>query len=227
MEQASRRLRTEQATPGWLTGLLIGTGLLTVLAAGGALAADAPATKDEPDLSGVWLLDESASDDIEAELQKLMAEGRSHRGAGERGGKGGGRSGMDGMRGGGERGGNGGSASASGGDPASQRRLGEGFSMLLITHQDDSFEVVDATDRVWITSIDGKPTVQQNEYGTATGVVSWDDRTLVENWDIDERLDLTRRYTLAPEGNGLVVEITIESSRVDTNATARLVYKQP
>jgi len=99
--------------------------------------------------------------------------------------------------------------------------------MLLITHQDDLFEVVDATDRAWTTLIDGKPTVQHHEYGTATGVVSWDDRALVESWDIDERLDLTRRYTLAPEGNCLVVEITIESSRVDQSATARLVYKQP
>ena len=99
--------------------------------------------------------------------------------------------------------------------------------MLLITHQGDLFEVVDATDRAWTTLIHGKPTVQQNEYGTATGVVSWDDRTLVERWDIDERLDLTRRYTLAPEGNYLVVEITIESSRVDQSATARLVYRQP
>ena len=99
--------------------------------------------------------------------------------------------------------------------------------MLLITQDGESFEVIDANDRIWTVITDGKARTVVHNQSEATGRAHWNNNTLVETWQVDDRLDLTRCYSLAEDCENLIVKVTIAAGTLDQRATARLVYHQP
>lgn len=210
--------------------------LLTGLAGAETTTAEMAAIEMPVDLTGVWNLDENASDDLQAQMDQLMDEIREQM-AQKRGSRGGGRGGGMGGRGGGmggSGGGMGGPGGGRGGPPSEEagaeapgrtgtRDLATAMRQLLITVNGDQIEIMDGTDQTRVWTPDGQPVVAEGRGGGPTEVASWDGETLVLKTK-GGRMDVERRLHLAAGGKQLVADVTITVPQFDKTVQGRLVY---
>jgi len=145
--------------------------ILTLALAASAMADDT----SRPDLTGTWVLDESASDDVAAILKAAMGERpQGQRPGGGRGGRGGGMGGRGGGRGGSVGGGDEGERP----DPSARiealaRNIKSGAERLEIFHAGDEINLTDGTGLSQLL-ICGKESVVWTPRGERTAVADWD-----------------------------------------------------
>lgn len=197
---------------------------ITLLILAGAAAAADPA----PDLSGVWVLNEQASDDPVTALRPANGGSRpgggmAGPGGGRRGGPGGGMGGRG--RGMGNDGGEGGGApprERQGADRALalQKRL----SRLQIFMAGDEFNLTDGLDISRVLRTDGRTATVWTERGEQQATASWQGGALLVAWTGGRGPGRTTRFELAPEGNQLVVLEQLVRPGEEEPVTLRLVY---
>lgn len=219
--------------------------LLTVAIADPVTLEATPESAAMPvDLTGVWNLDEYASDDLQAELETLMKhlrlqQDRASRGnqggqRGKGGGGGGGRSGYDNLgtmdnshqSGHGssmgnpsdrERGGHGGDSGAT------PRELINALDQLLITVNGADVEIMDGTDQTRIWTPGAGQVSREGPGGSLIDQAWWDGDVLVLATN-GGQLGVTRRLHLADGGRALVAEITVTIPGSTQRIEARMVY---
>jgi len=230
-------------------------GLALVLVALGAgaprAAAEAPAAtpppEATPDLTGVWILDTKASDDLKAfakALGSLLPAGGQRGTGGPGGGMGGPGGGMGGPPPGGGKGGSG--AGMDGRMPADEMgsgaegphettRGGQGSAggpgaglaraaqQLLISVDGDALEIVDATDRSMIWVPDGVVHAQAGPGGRELSCrAEWQNGVLILE-QLGGPLTSSRRLQLSDDGQRLVVELSVLGADGEP-VTAHLEY---
>ncbi len=212
----------------WTGGLYLLTSLVLGLGSVPALAEDGPA-EILPDFSGIWILDEHLSDDPQAILEEHREKMTQQRGSreGRGGGMGGGRGG--GMSGG--MGGRGGTGGRGGGleypDMRRQRPgpFGEGYRQLLIAHQGEFIEIIDAEDKGRSWRIGGNAMRHEGARGETTTRALWRDDTLVILTYRDDEETLRRTYTLARDGSRLTQRVEMRLPLAKDPVTFVLIYR--
>jgi len=215
--------------------------LLAVAIADPATVETAPEPEAMPvDLTGVWNLDEFASDDLQEDLEMLMKHLRLQRdqasrgetGApGHKGGGGGGRNNLGAMdnrhqTGHGGSMGNPTSQAHGGrdGDPGeAPRELINALDQLLITVNGADVEIMDGTDQTRIWSPGGGLVSREGPGGDVVDQAWWEDDVLVLV-TTGGQLGVTRRLHLEDGGRTLVAEFTVTVPGVTQRIEARMVY---
>jgi len=218
----------------WAAGL----SLLALAAAGPAAATDTrdvPAAADtaaapapvHPDLSGVWILDEKASDDPAAVMRRNW-----ERTGGQRGGMGG-PGGMQGRGGGmgGRQGGmqddpEGGGRGGPGGGPGQDRdrTMQRRIARLEIFSDGPEFDVTDGLDITRVLHTDGRTETVWTERGEQQATAAWQDGVLEVRWQGRGGPGRTTRFSLEGDGKQLVVLEQVQMPGSDEEVTLRLVY---
>ncbi len=184
-----------------------------------------PVPDETVNLSGTWLLDKRASDD----LKQIMAPANSQgmRGGGGMGGRGGG---MGGHGGGGGRGG--GMKSKSGG--ANQERmmrnmkdLEKEISQLEIFQTGDEFNVTDGMDISHMVFTDGRENTIWTRQGKAKAIAEWHGQTLKIQINANSKKQgQVRHYTLSKDGTKLTVLYKKAMGPGGELRTISLVYRR-
>ena len=161
-----------------------------------------------PNLTGNWILNVKASDDMAAVMREAMGSEPGMGGDG-RGGRGGGKGGDMGGR----HGGNGRGMNGSGGDQdrtvkARQKmaRLQEEYSRLEIFHDGIELNVTNGLDISRFLFTDGRKMNIWTQQGEANATASWRERTLVVTWKTgQDTMSRIRNYALSGDGRQLIV----------------------
>ena len=184
-----------------------------------------------PNLTGNWILNVKASDDMAAVMREAMGTGQSMGGGGKGSGGGGRGGGMGGGRGGGH-GGKGGGMGDSGDDPARQVkaqqrlvRIQEEYSILEIFHEGIELNVTNGLDISRLLFTDGRRMNIWTQQGEATATAHWQDRTLVVEWNTgQDTMSRIRYYTLSETGYQLVMTESRRLPGQDKTVKIRMVY---
>ena len=234
---------TESNLPVSRTALI--TLVFSLLFLSAALAqADVPAASDTlavdifhdgpPNLTGNWILNVKASDDMAAVMREAMGSGQGMggRGGGRGGGGGGGRGGGMGGGGGGRGGGKGSGMGDSGADQArtvkaQQRmvRLQEEYSRLEIFHDGIELNLTNGLDISRLLFTDGRRMNIWTQQGEANATASWRERTLVVAWKTgQDTMSRIRNYTLSGSGRQLIMTENRRLPGQDKTVKIRMVY---
>ena len=219
--------------------------LLTVATANPATLDTTPTPEVMPvDLTGVWNLDEYASDDFQAELELLMKHLRLQQDQANRGGSGGPSSKQGTGSGGGHGQGNLGTMDnrhqsghgSSMGNPADNPHGGHGgdsgeaprdlinsLDQLLITINGADVEIMDGTDQTRIWTPGAGPVSREGPGGSVMDQAWWEDDVLVLA-TTGGQLSVTRRLHLEGGGRTLVAEFTVTVPGTSQRIEARMVY---
>ncbi len=218
----------------WTIGLS-----LLALAAGPAAAADTPPapaladtaaapTADHGDLSGVWILNEKASDDPAAVMRRNREQGGMGRGGmGRRGGRGdrqgmGGDERPDALQGRGQFG------SSEGGGQDRDRTMQRRIARLAIFSDGPEFDVTDGLDITRVLHTDGRTETVWTEHGEQQATAAWMDGVLEVRWQGRRGPGRVTRYALEGDGAQLVVLEQVQMPGSKDAVTLRLVYdRQP
>lgn len=181
----------------------------------------------QPNLTGNWILNVKASDDMAAVMREAMGGGQSMGGGGKGDGRGGGRGG--GMGGGGDRGRGTGN---SGADPARQAkaqqrlaRIQEEYSRMEIFHDGIELNVTNGLDISRLLFTDGRRMNIWTQQGEANATAHWQDRTLVMEWKTrQDTMSRIRHYTVSETGFQLVMTETRRLPGHDKTVKIRMVY---
>ncbi len=173
----------------------------------------------QPNLTGNWILNVKASDDMAAVMREAMGGGQN---------MGGGR-GSGGGRGGGRKGGGMGN---SGDDPprqakAQQRlaRMQEEYSRMEIFHDGIELNVTNGLDISRLLFTDGRRMNIWTQQGEANATAHWQDRTLIVEWKTSQdTMSRIRNYTLSETGYQLVMTETRRLPGQDKTVKIRMVY---
>ena len=188
-------------------------------------------TETSIDLSGNWIIDKKASDDIKAALAPSGGRGKSggggHSGGGGRGGGGGG--------GGGGRGGGGGQGGMnqqpSGADQKRMQKTMEDMekelSRLEIFQTGHELNVTDGMDMTRLIFTDGRDNTIWTRQGEAQATTEWIGRTLkIQINSENQKQGQVRHYTLSEDGSKLVVLLKKSMGKGGEPKTIRLVYRK-
>ena len=214
--------------------------LLTVAIADPATVETTPEPEAMPvDLTGVWNLDEFASDDLQEDLEMLMKHLRLQRDQARRGTSGGqstkgghgGRNNlgtMDNQHQSGHGNSMGNPADQSHGDHDGDpgegaRQLINSLDQLLITVYGADVEIMDGTDQTRIWTPGGGPVSREGPGGTVIDQAWWDDDVLVLATS-GGQVGFTRRLQLTGGGRTLVAEIVVTVPGTAQRIEARMVY---
>lgn len=186
----------------------------------------------QPNLTGNWVLNVKASDDMAAVMREAMGGGQSMGGGGKGGGGGGRGGGMGGGRGGGGQGGQGGGMGNSGDDEArsvkAQQRLirfQEEYSRMEIFHDGIELNVTNGLDISRLLFTDGRRMNIWTQQGEATATAHWQDRTLVVEWKTgQDTMSRIRYYTLPETGYQLTMTESRRLPGQDKTVKIRMVY---
>jgi len=204
--------------------------------------ADAPAVPDTlavdilhdgpPNLTGNWILNVEASDDMAAVMREAMGNGQGMSGGGksDRGG------GQGGGRGGGRGGGQGGGRNDMGGSGTDQNRtvqvqqrlarLRMEYSRLEIFHDDIELNVTNGLDISRLLFTDGRRMNIWTQQGEATATASWRERTLIVAWKTgQDTMSRIRNYTLSESGKQLIMTENRRLPGQDKTVKIRMVYE--
>ena len=214
---------------------------VSLLIVSGAWAqVDAPAVSDTlevntthegpPNLTGNWILNVKASDDIAAVMREAMGGGQGMGGGGKDGSGGGG-----GGRGGGMGGGHGGKGSGMNGSGADQdrtvkaqqkmARLQEEYSRLEIFHDGIELNVTNGLDISRFLFTDGRKMNIWTQQGEANATASWRERTLVVTWKTgQDTMSRIRNYALSGDGRQLIMTENRRLPGQDKTVKIRMVY---
>ncbi len=183
----------------------------------------------QPNLTGNWILNVKASEDMAAVMREAMGGGQSM-GGGGKGGGGGRGGGMGGGRGGG--GGQGGGTGNSGADPARQAkaqqrlaRIQEEYSRMEIFHDGIELNITNGLDISRLLFTDGRRMNIWTQQGEANATAHWQDRTLVVEWKTrQDTMSRIRYYTVSETGFQLVMTETRRLPGQDKTVKIRMVY---
>ena len=204
----------------WLTlFLLAGSALLISGCATTKVSGTAP---EGVDLSGTWELNPQLSEDTQGTIAMALGKGRSSRGAGGRSGRG------DGMRGGREKSGTGGRGGAGGGDRGNNlvqlaNELSPATRKVAI-EQSASALVVQYGDQRERQYIFGEETVAPVAGDDAEQISGWQDNQYVIQTETDNGSTVTERFTLSPDGERLMIALTLESKQLSNPVTVTRVF---
>jgi len=182
-----------------------------------------------PNLTGNWILNVKASDDMAAAMREAMGSGQGM-GGGQKGGGGGKGGGRAGGRGGGGEGGGG--MGNSGADQArtvkAQQRLARiqvEYSRLEIFHDGIELNVTNGLDISRLLFTDGRRMNIWTQQGEASATASWRKRTLVVAWKTgQDTMSRIRNYTLSESGKQLVMTESRRLPGQDKTVKIRMVY---
>ncbi len=177
----------------------------------------------QPNLTGNWILNEKASDDMAAVMREAMGGGQSMGG----GGKGGG-----GGRGGGRGGGKGGGTGNSGEDAARQAkaqqrliRVQEEYSRIKIFHDGIELNVTNGLDISRLLFTDGRSMNIWTQQGEANATAHWQGRTLIVEWKTNQdTMSRIRNYTVSETGYQMIMTETRRLPGQDKTVKIRMVY---
>ena len=185
----------------------------------------------QPNLTGNWILNLKASDDMAAIMREAMGGGQSMGGGGKGGG--GGRGGGGGQGGGGKGGGGkGGGMGNSGDDPARQAkaqqrlaRFQEEYSRMEIFHDGIELNVTNGLDISRLLFTDGRRMNIWTQQGEANATAHWQGRTLIVEWKTSQNtMSRIRNYTVSETGYQLVMTETRRLPGQDKTVKIRMVY---
>ncbi|MFO7609039.1 MAG: hypothetical protein R6X35_07555 [Candidatus Krumholzibacteriia bacterium] len=193
----------------------------------GDLGAEGTGVGDRPDLSGIWILDERASDDPAA--RRPRPDG-GPAGGGRGGGGSGGR--MHGGRGGAMPGGRmqGGNPDWDGGGRTGGRpdraTLQKRLARLEIFQAGSELNLTDGLDISRVLPTDGSTVTVWTERGKQQATAAWDGPSLEIRWQAERGPVRTTRYQLAADAQQLVVLEQISGPGEEQPQTLRLVYRR-
>lgn len=186
--------------------------IILLLALAGTAAADE--TPARPDLSGQWVLNQQASDN----LMEVLGPAAAGRGGG--GGGGGG-------RGGGGHGGVG-QSDMSQEDRSAQiqrrmERILERLNTLEIFHEDPDLDYTDGLEISRLLHTDGRTDTVWTDQGQMKATAAWNGSTLEITWR-GERGSRKTYLSLSADGDQLIANEQLTSHGGGPGATIRLVY---
>ena len=186
--------------------------IILLLALAGTAAADE--TPARPDLSGQWVLNQQASDN----LMEVLGPAAAGRGSG--GGGGGG-------RGGGGHGGVG-QSDMSQEDRSAQiqrrmERMLERLATLEIFHEDPDLDYTDGLEISRLLHTDGRTDTVWTDQGQMKATAAWNGSTLEITWR-GERGSRKTYLSLSADGDQLIANEQLTSHGGGPGATIRLVY---
>ena len=181
----------------------------------------------QPNLTGNWILNEKASNDMAAVMREAMGGGQSMGG----GGKGGG-GGHGGGRGGGHGGNKGGGTGNSGDDQARQEkaqqrliRVQEEYSRMEIFHDGIELNVTNGLDISRLLFTDGRRMNIWTQQGEANATAHWQGRTLIVEWKTSQdTMSRIRNYTVSETGYQMIMTETRRLPGQDKTVKIRMVY---
>ena len=181
----------------------------------------------QPNLTGTWILNEKASDDMAAVMREAMGEGPGIGGGGK-----GGSGGHGGGRGSGRGGGKGGGMSNSGDDPARQvkaqqrlARFQEEYSRMEIFHDGIELNVTNGLDISRLLFTDGRRMNIWTQQGEANATAHWQGRTLIVEWKTSQdTMSRIRNYTVSETGYQMIMTETRRLPGQDKTVKIRMVY---
>ncbi len=176
----------------------------------------------QPNLTGNWILNVKASDDMAAVIREAMGGGQN---------MGGDRKGGD-RKGGGRGGGRGGGMGNTSEDPARQvkaqqrlARIQEEYSRMEIFHDGIELNVTNGLDISRLLFTDNRRMNIWTQQGEATATAHWQDRTLVVEWKTSQdTMSRIRYYTLSETGYQLVMTESRRLPGQDKTVKIRMVY---
>jgi hypothetical protein len=182
----------------------------------------------QPNLTGNWVLNVKASDDMAAIMREAMGGGQSM-GGGGMGGKGGGGGGGGGRGGGG---GKGGGSGNSGDDAARQAkaqqrliRFQEEYSRMEIFHDGIELNVTNGLDISRLLFTDGRKMHIWTQQGEANATAHWKGRTLIVEWKTGQNtMSRIRNYTVSETGYQMIMTETRRLPGQDKTVKIRMVY---
>ncbi len=187
----------------------------------------------QPNLTGNWILNVKASDDMAAIMREAMGGGQSMGGGGKGGGGGGGggRGGGGGGRGGGG-GGKGGGSGNSGDDAARQAqaqqrliRVQEEYSRMEIFHDGIELNVTNGLDISRLLFTDGRKMHIWTQQGEANATAHWQGRTLIVEWKTSQdTMSRIRNYSVSETGYQMIMTETRRLPGQDKTVKIRMVY---
>ncbi len=176
-------------------------------------------------LSGLWIIDKKASDDLK---QALIPSG--DRGKGSGGGMSGGGGGRGGHGRGGGMGGNIGGGAPSGIQERMMRNmkdLEKEISRLEIFQTEHEFNVTDGMEMTRLIFTDGRDNKVWTRQGEAIAKGDWQNNTLkIEIQSAGKKQGQVRHYTLSEDGNKLTVLFKKSMGPSGEPKTLRLVYRR-
>jgi hypothetical protein len=196
--------------------------LLAVMVAGLAHGQAEAAPVSHPDLSGKWVLDPAASDDLATAIGRDRGSppegrnpgrrggmGRGGTGAGTMGGGWGGPSGMDpetgGMAGSAHFGGRGADEDRLEKMDDMRSRMQREYSELEIFQAGTEFNITDGLGISRVLQTDGRPMSIWTEQGELTATAAWEGQALVVHWKNRRGPGRTRSFWLSADGSQLTL----------------------
>ena len=181
----------------------------------------------QPNLTGNWILNEKASDDMAAVMQEAMGGGQSMGGGGKDGG-----GGRGGGRGGGHGGGKDAGTGNSGDDQARQAkaqqrliRIQEEYSRMEVFHDGIELNVTNGLDISRLLFTDGRSMNIWTQQGEANATAHWQGRTLIVEWKTSQdTMSRIRHYTVSETGFQLIMTETRLLPGQDKTVKIRMVY---
>ncbi len=219
-------------TPNWKAAFLVSLIAATTVAAAAENTLDTTSDAMPVNLTGVWNLDEHASDDLAGQLEAWRKQMTARRGGGRgTGGEHGGGRGGGGGRGSGM-GGHGGMGGQKGESPSGDheqddgghsRDLAQAMEQLLITVDGAVVEIMDGTDRTHRWAPGAGAVKRDGPEGEMVEKAWWDETVLVLSTN-GGHMSVTRRLHLEDEGGILVADVSVTTSESSEGIDARLVY---
>lgn len=169
----------------------------------------------QPNLTGNWILNVNASDDMAASMREAMGGGGGRRGGG-----------------GGGHGGKGGGMSNSGDDAARQAkaqqrlvRVQEEYSRMEIFHDGIELNVTNGLDISRLLFTDGRRMNIWTQQGEANATAHWQGRTLIVEWKTSQdTMSRIRNYSVSETGFQLIMTETRILPGQDKTVKIRMVY---
>jgi hypothetical protein len=215
----------------------IGVATALLLFAGGATPSAEIAKDTSPtDVTGIWNIDRSRSDDLAAQLEGLREQMKDRRGGGRpsdaRGRRGGGMGcpvgrgrmgGMGGMGGGMRRGGAGSAGHEGGAGMPEPRDLAQAWSQLLIVRSDDALAITDGAEVTRHWDPDGEIYSERTPRAERTRR-AWFDGDILVLESAGDGPRMTRRLSVAPDRSRLTVDYELQLPG-DRTLRGRLTYR--
>ncbi len=102
--------------------------------------------------------------------------------------------------------------------------LREGMKLLLITHKEPVFDIMDGNEKKQILCTDGRATKQTTARGEIDVKAKWKDSTLEVTSISPGKPTILKKYSLTPDGKQLNVTVQLTVERLDKKVEIRYVY---